>query len=76
MSFFQLNDMESVTSGTRLFGLAISVRLWNLAEILHVHILMPTYLNQQKVLFRKTTNMIQGSAVNQHQHMIYIIISK
>jgi len=28
----------------------ISVRLWNLAEIAHVHMLMQTYLNQQ-VLF-------------------------
>jgi len=54
----------------------IAVRLWNLAEILHVHILMQTYLNQRKVLFKKTTDMIQDPAVNQHQHMIYIIISK
>jgi len=37
---------------------------------------MQTYLNQRKVLFKKTTNMIQDPAVNQHQHMIYIIISK
>jgi len=27
MSFLQLNDIESVTSGTRLFGLAASVRV-------------------------------------------------
>jgi len=87
MSFLQLNDIESVTSGTRLFGLSrfglgtfqsgdILVRLRNLAEILHVHILMQTYLNQREVLFKKPTNMIQDPPVNQHQHMIYIIISK
>jgi len=31
----------------------ISVRPWNLAEILYVHFLMQTYLNQRKVLFTK-----------------------
>jgi len=31
----------------------ISVRLWNLAEILYVYFLMQTYLNQRKVLFKK-----------------------
>jgi len=36
---------------------------------------MQTYLNQQEVLFEKTTNMVQDPTVNQHQHMIYIIIS-
>jgi len=36
----------------------ISVRLWNLAEILHVHILMQTYLNQRELLLKQTTNMI------------------
>jgi len=54
----------------------ISVRLRNLAEILHVHILTQTYLNQRDVLFKNTTNMIQDPTVNQHQHMVYIIISK
>ena len=54
----------------------ISVRLWNLAEILHVHILMQTYLNQRDVLLKKTTNKIQDPTVNQHKHMIFIIISK
>jgi len=34
------------------------------------------YLNQRKVLFKKTTNMIQDPTVNQHQHMIFIIITK
>jgi len=37
---------------------------------------MQTYLNQREVLFQKTTNMIQDPAVNQHQHMIFIIIIK
>jgi len=54
----------------------ISVRLWHLAEILHVHFLTQTCLHQQKVLFKKTTNIIQDPTVNQHQHMIFIIISK
>jgi len=45
-------------------------------EILHVHFLMKTYLNQRKVLFKKITNMIQDPAVNQPQQMIFIIISK
>ena len=34
---------------------------------------MQTYLNQRKV---KSTNMIQDPTVNQHQHMIFVIISK
>ena len=64
MSFLQLHDIESETSGTRLFVLADSVwghfgQTMNLAEILHVHILMQTYFNQREVLFKKTTNMIQ-----------------
>ena len=37
---------------------------------------MQTYLNQREVLFKNTTNMVQDPTVNQHQHMIYIIISK
>ena len=37
---------------------------------------MQTYLNQQEVLFKKTTNMIQDPTANQHQHMIFIIIGK
>jgi len=37
---------------------------------------MQTYLNQREVLFKKKNNMIQDPTVNQHQHMIYIIISK
>jgi len=37
---------------------------------------METYSNQQKVLLKKTTNMIQDPTVNQHQRMIFIIISK
>jgi len=37
---------------------------------------MQTYLNQRKVLFLKTTNMIQDPAVNQHENMIFVIISK
>jgi len=37
---------------------------------------MQTYLNQRELLFEKTTNMIQDPTVNQHQHMILIIISK
>jgi len=37
---------------------------------------MQTHLNQRKVLFKKTPNMIQDPTVNQHQHMIFVIISK
>jgi len=37
---------------------------------------MQTYLNQRKVLFKKTTNMIYGPIVNQHERIIFIIISK
>jgi len=37
---------------------------------------MQTYVNQRKVLFKKTTNMIQDPTVNQHEHMIFVIISK
>jgi len=36
---------------------------------------MQTYLNQREVLFQNTTNMIQDPTVNQHQHMIFVIIS-
>jgi len=49
----------------------ISVRLRNLAEILHVRFQMQTYLNQRKVLFKKTTIMMQHPTVNQHQHRIF-----
>jgi len=41
----------------------ISVRLWNLAEVLYVRFLIHTYLNQRKVLFKKTTIMIQDPTV-------------
>ena len=37
---------------------------------------MQTFLNQRKVLFRKTTNMIQDPTVNQHEHMVWVILSK
>jgi len=37
---------------------------------------MQTYLNQQKVQLKKSTNIIQDPTVNQHQHIIFIIISK
>ena len=37
---------------------------------------MQTCLNQGKVLFVKTTNMIQSPKVYQHQHMIFISIGK
>jgi len=37
---------------------------------------MQTYLNQQKVLCKKNTNIIQDPTVNQHQYMIFIIIGK
>ena len=37
---------------------------------------MQIYLNQRKVLLKKTTNTIQDPTVNQHPHMIFIIISK
>jgi len=38
---------------------------------------MQTYLNQRKVLFKKNLiNMIQDPTVNQHEHMIFVIISK
>jgi len=37
---------------------------------------MQTYLNQRKVLFKKTTNVIEDPTVNQHQHAIFIFISK
>jgi len=36
---------------------------------------MQTYPNPREVLFKKTTNMIQGTTVNQYQHMIDIMIS-
>jgi len=63
MSFLQLNDIESVTL-VRDFSVwpiwsesfqsgDILVRLLTLAEILHVLILMQTYLNQREVLFKK-----------------------
>jgi len=39
-------------------------------------LLMQTCLHRRKVLFKKTTNMIQDPTVNQHQHMIFVIISK
>jgi len=42
-------------------------------KILHVHILNANLLKSMRSL---TTNMIQDSAVNQHQHMVFIIISK
>ena len=49
--------------------LVISVRLWNLAEILHVNVLMQMDLNQQTVLLKKkTTSMTQDPRVNHHQH--------
>jgi len=37
---------------------------------------MQTYFNQRKVLLKNTTNIIQNPTVNQHQHMIFIYISK
>ena len=37
---------------------------------------MQTCLKQRELLFEKTANMIQDSTVHQHQHMIFIIISK
>jgi len=37
---------------------------------------MQTYLNQPKVLSKKTKNMIQEPSVNQHQQKIFIIIKK
>jgi len=37
---------------------------------------MQTYLNQRKVLFKKTTNTIQDPAVNQHENIIFVITSK
>jgi len=48
MPFLQLNDIESVTSDTRLFGLSrLGLGTFRSDyEILHVHILVKTYLNQ------------------------------
>jgi len=37
---------------------------------------MQAYLNQREVIFKETTNMIRDPTVNQHQHMIFIIINK
>jgi len=38
---------------------------------------MQMYLNQQKVLFKKKSiNIIQDPTVDQHEHMIFVIISK
>ena len=54
----------------------ISVRVWNLVEILHVHFFMQMYLNQRNVLLKKTTKTTQDPTVSQHQHMIFIVISK
>jgi len=34
---------------------------------------MQTYLNQRKVLHKKTTNMIQDPTVDQHQRMIFML---
>jgi len=80
--FPQVRDFSVLPIWSGRFGLAISfmswsfrlrdisVRILNLAEILHVHFLMQTYLNQRKVLFKKTTNMIQDPTVNQYQRMI------
>jgi len=92
VEWHRICDLGYMTFWSRWFGLSrfgrgpfwsgpiqsgdILVRLWNLAEILHVHILMQTYLNQREVLFKNATNMIQDPTVNQHQHMIYIIINK
>jgi len=36
---------------------------------------MQTYINE-KFYLKKNTSMIQDPTVNQHQHMIFIIISK
>jgi len=73
------NSLKIPPEDTRLFGLAvpvwpirseplrsgdISVRLWHLAELLHVNILMQTYLNQREVLVKKNTNIIQDPTVN------------
>jgi len=79
---FQSDRFGMAVSATGLFGHGtfrsrdISVRLWNLAEILHVHFLMQTCFHQRKVLFKKTTSMMQDPADNQHKHMIFIIINK
>ena len=34
---------------------------------------MQTYLNQQEVLLKKTTNMVQDPTVNQHQHISFTL---
>jgi len=49
-----------VVSVSRHFGQTMK----NLAEISHVKFLMPKYLNQRKVLFKKTTNMMLDPTVN------------
>jgi len=61
MSFLQLNNIESVTSGTQLCSLANFVfrsnfglgAFWSDYEILYVHILIQTYLNQRKFYLKK-----------------------
>ena len=48
------------------FGLSRFGRAMKSCKNLICSVLMQTYLNQQKVLFKNTTNMIQDPAVNQH----------
>ena len=49
---------------------------WSDYEMLRDNILMQTYLNQRKVLFKKNYKHDPDPTVNQHQHTIFIIISE
>jgi len=53
---------------TAVFSAEIEVRIYRMPAL--------KVLNQLKVFFKKTTNMIQDPIVNQHEHMIFVIISK
>jgi len=41
-----------------------------------IYLLFNANLLKRKVLFKKTTNMIQDPTVNQQEYMIFVIISK
>jgi len=68
--------------GTRLFGLAVSVwghfsqTMKSCRNLTRSHFNANILKSTRTFIKRKTTNTIQDPTVNQHQHMIFIIISK